>query len=413
MTLRRRRVQARARTSRSTRATRSAPSSPAPNGVTLFEVMMGDPRSFPADEEAVGEAARGQGRDAGAEPADRAPRLARGHAHLRRRSDSAVRAGVGLAAAVPAQRPRRGGDRRRAARHRPRLAVEHGFDGVMTERAPRRVPRLPAEPAAGRGLVPRGDGRRAGRRRCPSAPAAAPARARGRGDRVARGALSRAGSGVGVASGALPDDFEIMHAPMDDLATRFHGRLRGAGRDARRPRPAASSPTIRRSPRARRAPDPGAERGDGLHRGARARRASARGSCSTRCRRPNGAASSSTRTARPAAPAPAILIRRAWVGEPPREQFDAPARRVPQLLQRTRPSSTGSGDEIRRRADAGRGRRRAGRGRCTAPAPTRCNLRVHVPGVDTRAAPVSRSPAWATRCCPASAPALGSDPRRR
>jgi alkanesulfonate monooxygenase SsuD/methylene tetrahydromethanopterin reductase-like flavin-dependent oxidoreductase (luciferase family) len=27
--------------------------------------------------------------------------------------------------------------------------------------------------------------------------------------------------GIGVASGALPDDFEIMHAPMDDLAARF------------------------------------------------------------------------------------------------------------------------------------------------------------------------------------------------
>ena len=44
-------LRARARTSRSTRATRSARSSPGPNGVELFEVMMGDPRSFPADEE--------------------------------------------------------------------------------------------------------------------------------------------------------------------------------------------------------------------------------------------------------------------------------------------------------------------------------------------------------------------------
>ena len=42
----------RAPTSRSTRATRSDPSSPGPNGCVLFEMMMGDPRSFPADQEA-------------------------------------------------------------------------------------------------------------------------------------------------------------------------------------------------------------------------------------------------------------------------------------------------------------------------------------------------------------------------
>ena len=31
--------------------------------------------------------------------------------------------------------------------------------------------------------------------------------------------------GLGVASGALPDDFDIMHVPMDDLATRFTSAL--------------------------------------------------------------------------------------------------------------------------------------------------------------------------------------------
>ena len=82
MHVRRRASAGRARTSRSTRATRSARSSPGPTACTLFEVMMGDPRSFAADEEGWRTLARGTRRRAGAEPADRAPRLARRHAYL-------------------------------------------------------------------------------------------------------------------------------------------------------------------------------------------------------------------------------------------------------------------------------------------------------------------------------------------
>ena len=53
-----------------------------PNGVVLFEVMMGDPRSFPADEDALARPARVARRDAGPQPEDRAAGVARRHADL-------------------------------------------------------------------------------------------------------------------------------------------------------------------------------------------------------------------------------------------------------------------------------------------------------------------------------------------
>ena len=74
------------------------------------------------------------------------------------------------------------------------LAAEPRFRRRDDERAPRRVRRLPPEPAAARGLPARRDAARVGRA-VPAAVAAAAGRARRRGDGVARGALSRAGSG--------------------------------------------------------------------------------------------------------------------------------------------------------------------------------------------------------------------------
>ena len=53
-----------------------------PHGVELFEVMMGDPRSFPADPEGYARVPRRARRAAAAEPADRHARLDRGHAEL-------------------------------------------------------------------------------------------------------------------------------------------------------------------------------------------------------------------------------------------------------------------------------------------------------------------------------------------
>ena len=143
-----------------------------PNGVVLLEVMMGDPRSFAADEDGLARAARGQGREAGAQPEDRAARMARRHAGPDR--DRTVRRRVGVAAPLPAQRPHRDRHRRRAlhaGRARRTARVRRRDD----ERAPRRLPRLPAQSAPGRGLVPRGDGERVGGAVPVAAPAAPPA----------------------------------------------------------------------------------------------------------------------------------------------------------------------------------------------------------------------------------------------
>ena len=338
---------------------------------------MGDPRSFPADEEGWEQLLADQRREAGAEPADRHARLARGHAHLTMTTHRSppVRSRCGC---YPHNDLDRGGDRRRAARAGRARRSEHGFDGVMTSEHHGGFHGYLPNPlqVAGCCLEAMADGWAAP---CPLLlPLRPPALVA---EEIAWLAARFPGRvGLGVAVGRA--------------ARRLRDHARADGRPHRRVSPTGSrswpgcstaptrgsSPTIRRSRACRRAADPGAERGDGLHRGA-PRRAPRRGHpLRLARRRPSGAASSSTRTARRAARGPCVLIRRAWVGEPPRRAARRPGRRVPQLLQRTRPSSTGSGDEMRRRADAGARGRRAGRRPCTAPGPTRCNLRVHVPG---------------------------------
>ena len=53
-----------------------------PDGVVLFEVMMGDPTSFPADEAGYAAVPRGTERAAAPEPADRPARVRRGRTQL-------------------------------------------------------------------------------------------------------------------------------------------------------------------------------------------------------------------------------------------------------------------------------------------------------------------------------------------
>ena len=157
--------------------------------------------------------------------------------------DRTVRRRVGVAAPLPAQRPHRdpgivdelctqAGRSRRTARVRRR----------DDERAPRRLPRLPAQSAPGRGLVPRGDGG-GWAAPCPLLlPLRPPALVA---EEIAvAGAPLPGRVGLGVASGALPADFEIMHAPMDDLAAALHrpveelaGMLDGSRRRASRATP--------------------------------------------------------------------------------------------------------------------------------------------------------------------------------
>ena len=196
---------------------------------------------------------------------------------------------------------------------------------------------------------------------------------------MARGALPGPGRSRcrgGRAAGRLRDHGRADGRPHRAASpTAFEELARDARRHATRGA-LADDPAIAACARAS---DPGAERGDGLHRGA-PRRAPRRGpplrlAVDARALR----ASSSTRTARPAAPGRAMLIRRAWVGEPPREQLDAAGRRLPQLRAERGRAALGR----RRDASASR-RRRGGRRRSSTPlhaaGADALNLRVHVPG---------------------------------
>ena len=126
--------------------------------------------------------------------------------------------------------------------------------------------------------------------------------------------------GLGVASGALPADFEIMHAPMDDLAARFTaafeelaGMLDGSAR-----RGLEADAAIRACAEH---PVPVLSAAMGFTAVRRAARLGAGllfDSLSTpeRCRELIDAYRAAGGTGS------CVLIRRAWVGEPPRERLD-------------------------------------------------------------------------------------------
>lgn len=127
--------------------------------------------------------------------------------------------------------------------------------------------------------------------------------------------------GLGVASGALPADFEIMGLTMDDLARRFADGLETvtamlSGRD---PGPLASDPAIAACAEE---PVPVMSAAMGFTAVRRAARVGAgilfdSLSAPERCRELIDAYRNAGGTTS------AILIRRAWVGEPPREHVDA------------------------------------------------------------------------------------------
>ncbi len=183
--------------------------------------------------------------------------------------------------------------------------------------------------------------------------------------------------GVGAAAGALKDDFEIMGLPMDDRAARFSNGLEQLvgvlnGSD---PRGLAGDPAIKAC----------AEHPVPLVSAAMSftavRRAACHGvgilfdSLSTpeRCRELSDAYRAAGGTG------PCILIRRAWVGEPPREgvarQLDAYRSYAPAAAQthwegEQLVASTSAGDVAAGLADAAH---RAGA--------DAVNVRVHVSGV--------------------------------
>jgi alkanesulfonate monooxygenase SsuD/methylene tetrahydromethanopterin reductase-like flavin-dependent oxidoreductase (luciferase family) len=188
--------------------------------------------------------------------------------------------------------------------------------------------------------------------------------------------------GLGVAAGALQDDFEIMGLPIDDRATRFSnglaelaGLLNGSD-----PRGLAGDAAIKACAEH---PVPVVSAAMSLAAVRRAARNSVGilfDSLSTpeRCRDLSNAYRAARGTG------PCILIRRAWVGEPPREgvarQLDVYRSYAPDAAQthwdgEQLVTATSAGDVAAGLADAAR---RAGA--------DALNIRVHVPGVTPEAA---------------------------
>jgi alkanesulfonate monooxygenase SsuD/methylene tetrahydromethanopterin reductase-like flavin-dependent oxidoreductase (luciferase family) len=126
--------------------------------------------------------------------------------------------------------------------------------------------------------------------------------------------------GVGVASGALQDDFEVMHVPMTDLTPRFADALTElAGMlDGSDPRGLAGDPAIKACAER---PVPLVSAAMGF---TAVRRAAALGagvvfdslSTAERCRKLTDAYRAAGGTGA------CVLIRRTWVGEPPRARVD-------------------------------------------------------------------------------------------
>ena len=188
--------------------------------------------------------------------------------------------------------------------------------------------------------------------------------------------------GLGVASGALPADFEIMHVPMDDLAARFtaafeelSGILDGSASGALAGDPAIAALAQR--------PVPVLSAAMGLTAARRAARLGAGllfDSMSTpeRCRELVDTFHEAGGTE------PCVLVRRAWVGEPPRHNFDDQlavyrdySSRAAQATwgEQEMVDSSGPDDVVAGLLDS------IARSGCDA-----LNLRVHVPGVDPEAA---------------------------
>ena len=188
--------------------------------------------------------------------------------------------------------------------------------------------------------------------------------------------------GVGVAAGALPVDFEIMGASMDDLAARFTASLEALVRvlDGSDPGVLADDPAIKACAEH---PVPVVSAAMGT---TAVRRAARLGigilfdslSKPERCRELSDAYRAAGGTG------PCVLIRRAWVGEPPGERVErqldvyrsyaAPGAQAhwegEQLVGAPDPRQVADGlADVARRAGA-----------------DAVNLRVHVPGVEPEVA---------------------------
>src|SRR4051794_25711789 len=260
------------------------------------------------------------------------------------------------------------------------LAVAHGFDGVMTSEHHGGFHGYLPNPlqAAGWCLEAMADGWAAP---CPLLlPLRPPALVA---EEIAWMAARFPGRvGIGVASGALPDDFEIMHAPMDDLARRFTAAFEElAGMlDGSEPRGLADDPAIRACGEH---PVPVLSAAMGFTAARRAARLGAGllfDSLSTpeRCRELIDAYRDAGGSA------PCVMIRRAWVGEPPRERVDDQVDVYRSYSSKSAMEHWGSNELVdAATADDVVGGLLDALDRAGADA---LNLRVHVPGVSPTAA---------------------------
>jgi alkanesulfonate monooxygenase SsuD/methylene tetrahydromethanopterin reductase-like flavin-dependent oxidoreductase (luciferase family) len=260
------------------------------------------------------------------------------------------------------------------------LAARHGFDGVMTSEHHAGFHGYLPNPlqAAGWCLESMADGWAAP---CPLLlPLRPPALVA---EEIAWLAARFPGRvGLGVASGALPADFDIMHVPMDGLAQRFTAAFEELAGilDGSAPGALATDPAIAA---VQEHPIPVLSAAMGFTAARRAARLGAGllfDSMSTpeRCRELVDAFHEAGGTA------PCVLVRRAWVGEPPRHDFDGqlavyrdytPQAAQAQWGEQEMVDSTGPADIA---AGLLAALERSG---CDA-----LNLRVHVPGVSPEAA---------------------------
>jgi alkanesulfonate monooxygenase SsuD/methylene tetrahydromethanopterin reductase-like flavin-dependent oxidoreductase (luciferase family) len=260
------------------------------------------------------------------------------------------------------------------------LAAEHGFDGVMTSEHHAGFHGYLPNPLQAAGwcleAMPRGWAAP-----CPLLlPLRPPALVA---EEIAWLAARFPGRvGLGVASGALPADFEIMHVPMDDLAARFTAAFEELAGilDGTAPGALAGDPAIAATVEH---PIPVLSAAMGLTAARRAARLGAGllfDSMSTpeRCRELVDAFHVAGGTA------PCVLVRRAWIGEPPRHDFENQLAVYRDYSSRAAQATWGEQEMV---DSAGPeavvvglldSLRRSG---CDA-----LNLRVHVPGVDPDAA---------------------------
>jgi alkanesulfonate monooxygenase SsuD/methylene tetrahydromethanopterin reductase-like flavin-dependent oxidoreductase (luciferase family) len=183
--------------------------------------------------------------------------------------------------------------------------------------------------------------------------------------------------GVGVASGALKDDFEIMDTTLDDLTNRFAaGLAKVAGMlSGRDPGPLANDPAIRRCAEH---PVPVLSAAMGFTAVRRAARHDV-GLVFDSLSNPARARELSDAYRDAGGTGPCVIIRRAWVGEPPRERM-ADQLGVYRSYSSAAAQAHWQGDQLAGDTDAD-AVADALADAVTAAGADAVNLRVHVPGV--------------------------------